>query len=597
MSKFWKLTPVVALATVIALLAAGVLMAYMSEWSYKDQKLNEVTVQAQILGSTVTAALVFNDRDAAQEYVNAVAANPEIRAAAVFQANGDLFAEYRRSPSVKLPDSGKVHGPRFDDDRVDIAAPVLHDGRQIGSVYLQSVVEPVSNRILRYGGIVLLVTMASLVVLVLGAAHAALTRTNAELEDRAGALSVAYAKLQTETQEREKAEEALRQSQKMEAIGQLSGGIAHDFNNLLTIVSGNLQILQRRLRQGRTDVEKYVEFAMDGVNRATNVTQRILAFSRRQSLSPTAVNLNQLVQGMSELIRTSVGELITVETRLAAEGWTRCDVNQMENVLLNLVINARDAMPDGGTLMIETGDVSSDGPLADYGAVPSGDYVQLAVVDTGVGMSDEVRSKALDPFFTTKAEGQGTGLGLSMIYGFVTQSGGHLHIGSEVGKGTAVTVFLPRARSAESDGRSAKTSDAEAARPNGWAPAASADAPTVLIVEDEAYVRMLAVEAVREEGYKMIDESDGKAALAILESDLEVDLMITDVRLPGVNGYQLAKAGMARRPNLKVILLTGFAQESVPEELMLAGAKFLYKPYDVNDLMSCARDLLNEAHA
>jgi signal transduction histidine kinase len=591
MSKFWKLTPAITLATVIALLAAGVLMAYMSEWSYRDQKFDEVTVQAQILGSTVTAALVFNDRDAAQEYVNALAANPEIRAAAIFHQSGDVFAEYRRLPSVVLPKVRPDHGPQFDDDQVDITTPVLHGGRRIGSVYLQSVVEPVSNRILRYGGIVLLVTMASLVVLVLGAAHATLTRTNAELEKRASALSSAYAQLQTETEEREKAEEALRQAQKMEAIGQLSGGIAHDFNNLLTIVSGNLQILRRRLQQGRTDVERYVEFAMDGVNRASNVTQRILAFSRRQPLSPTAVQLNQLVQGMAELIRHSAGELIAVETRLRAEGWTRCDLNQMENVLLNLVINARDAMPDGGTLTIETDDISSDHALTEYGGVPGGDYVRLAVSDTGMGMSDEVRSKALDPFFTTKAEGQGTGLGLSMIYGFVTQSGGHLHIGSEVGRGTNVAIFLPRAPS-PTVVVDAKAAEMEAIGPLRTAGRIATDAPTVLIVEDEEYVRMLAVEAIREEGYKMIDESDGRAALAVLESDRAVDLMITDVRLPGLNGYQLAKVGMARRPKLKVILLTGFAQESVPEELMLAGAKFLYKPYNVGDLVACARDLL-----
>lgn len=592
MLKFWKLTPAVTLATVIALLVAGVLMAYFSERSYREQKINEVSVQAQILASTVTAALVFADREATQEYVNALSANPEVRAAAVFHESGELFASYRRSPLESLPESVQDHEPRFGDDRLYVAKPVLQGDRQIGTVYLRTVVEPVTNRILRYGGIVLLVTMASLVVVVLGSAHATLTRTNAELKKRAGALSHAYAQLQTETEEREKAEEALRQAQKMEAIGQLSGGIAHDFNNLLTIVSGNLQILQRRLRQGRTDVEKYVEFAMDGVNRATSVTQRILAFSRRQPLSPTAVQLNELVAGMADLIRQSAGESIAVETRLHAEGWTRCDINQMENVLLNLVINARDAMLEGGTLTIETEDISRDRALPGYGGIPPDDYVRLSVVDTGTGMSDEVRTKALDPFFTTKAEGQGTGLGLSMIYGFVTQSGGHLHIASGLGTGTNVTMFMPREQYNGHSADDAPSADAGSSRVRGDVFAAFDRAPTVLIVEDEAYVRMLAVEAIRDEGYRMIDESDGKAALALLESDCAIDLMITDVRLPGVNGYQLAKAGMACRPQLKVILVTGFTQESVPEELMRAGAKFLYKPYDVNELASCVRELL-----
>jgi len=253
--------------------------------------------------------------------------------------------------------------------------------------------------------------------------------------------------LQEEMEERRKTEEALRQSHKMEAIGQLSGGIAHDFNNLIMIVKGNLRLLKRRLGAEAENAESYIASADEALDRAAHLTQRILAFSRRQPLTPQRVNLSTLVQGLSELIRHSVGEKVEIVLRLTASWSTLCDINQMENVLLNLAINARDAMPDGGRLVVETRNVTlTEAPADVEGEFVPGDYVALAVIDTGIGMPEDVRRRAVDPFFTTKPQGKGTGLGLSMTFGFVRQSGGYLAIDSTPGRGTAITILMPRDR-------------------------------------------------------------------------------------------------------------------------------------------------------
>jgi len=281
------------------------------------------------------------------------------------------------------------------------------------------------------------VTMGALVIAVLSISQAALTQ-------RAEELSRVNARLKDEMTERQRTEEALHQSQKMEAIGQLSGGIAHDFNNLIMIVKGNLRLLRKRFDPVAHSAGSYIASAEEALDRAAHLTQRILAFSRRQPLSPRPVRLSDLVDGMSELIRHSVGEKIEIETHLNAQWWTRCDVNQMENVILNLAINARDAMPNGGRLVVETSDrhlARTPPGVADF--VP-GDYVALSVRDTGVGMSEEVRERALDPFFTTKPLGKGTGLGLSMTFGYVRQSSGYLRIESRPGEGATVTILMPR---------------------------------------------------------------------------------------------------------------------------------------------------------
>ena len=439
-----KVTPFAALAVAAILLLAGVSIAIYEDNLYRSQQIEQAAVQAHILAASVNAALVFNDDRAAQEYVNALAANPALEAAAVYGTRGALVASYVRRGAPPVPKTVTPAPPHFSDNTVVIAVPVMQGPSTVGAVYLRAITESNQRRVARYGGILLLATMAALVLAVFAGSQQELARANRQLESRATDLAEANSRLYAEMDERAKAEEALRQSQKMEAVGQLSGGIAHDFNNLLTIMRGNLQLLEKRLAQGRTDVQRYLDGANEGFRRAAYLTQRILAFSRRQPLSPQPVNLSSLVSGMMELLRHSVGERVEIDTQLNAGWWTLCDANQMENVIINLAINARDAMPAGGRLTIETDNMHVDAPLADVEGMFGGDYVRLRVSDTGEGMTEEVRQKAIDPFFTTKPQGQGTGLGLSMTFGYIRQSNGFMKIDSDVGKGTTLTVFMPR---------------------------------------------------------------------------------------------------------------------------------------------------------
>jgi signal transduction histidine kinase len=441
----WKLMPPLALTAAMILLAAGVVMAFYQDELYRSRTVRETTAQAEILAATVTAALSFNDQKAALEYVNALSPNPDIEAAAVYDARGSHIAGFYRAGAKPAPPRARPDGaPVFGDNRLVVTVPVIQDSARLGTVYLRVTTESFERRLLRYGAIMLLATMAALVLAVLGAAHRALTRANVELEARASDLAATNVRLQMEMEEREKAEEALRQSQKMEAIGQLSGGIAHDFNNLLTIIKGNLQLLQRRVQQGSHDVQRYIDPAMEGLARGASLTQRILAFSRRQPLSPQPVNLSQLIGDMADLLKHSVGETVMLETHLNSDWWITCDTNQMENVILNLAINARDAMPAGGRLTVETANIHIDAPSRYSEGIGRGDYVRLTIRDTGVGMSEEVRERAIDPFFTTKPPGQGTGLGLSMTFGYIRQSNGHLTIESQLGLGTTITILMPR---------------------------------------------------------------------------------------------------------------------------------------------------------
>jgi signal transduction histidine kinase len=433
----WNPSVFVAMVAAGILLIAGVLMAVYEEQLYRAQQVKSVREQAQILAASVTAAIVFDDRHAAQEYVDALRANPELQAGGVYDGSGRLLAGFARH-GAGLQNAASVDGARLGEGFVDISVPASQGGAKVGTVMLRAVTEPVERRYARYGGLILLVTMGALVIAVLSFSQAALGR-------RAQQLSSMNIRLQEEMEERRKTEEALRQSHKMEAVGQLSGGIAHDFNNLIMIVKGNLRLLKRKIGAEAEAAGTYIASAEAALDRATHLTQRILAFSRRQPLTPQRVNFSTLAQGLSQLIRHSVGEQVDIVMRLNGEWSTLCDVNQMENVILNLAINARDAMPDGGRLTIETRDVTlKDPPPEVEGELVPGDYVALAVADTGTGMPDDVRRRAVDPFFTTKPQGKGTGLGLSMTFGFVRQSGGYLVIESAPGRGTTITILMPR---------------------------------------------------------------------------------------------------------------------------------------------------------
>ena len=389
--------------------------------------------------------------------------------------------------------------------------------------------------------------------------------------------------------ERKHAEEALRQSQKMEAVGQLTGGIAHDFNNLLTGIIGSLELLEVRLRQGRTsEIHRYVGAAQGASKRAAALTHRLLAFSRRQTLDPKPTDVNRLVMDMEELIRRTVGPQITLEVVTAVGLWSALiDASQLESALLNLCINARDAMPEGGRITIETANKWLDDHAAKERDLPPGQYLSLCVTDTGSGMTPDVIARAFDPFFTTKPIGQGTGLGPSMVYGFVRQSGGQVRIYSEVGCGTTMCLYLPRHYGSSSE------------IPTITAPTASARVPTgktVLIVDDEPSVRMLVTEVLEDLGYSPIEASDGPAGLRILESDATVDLLISDVGLPGgINGRQLADAARITRPELKVLFITGYAENAIIGSGHLApGMRVLTKPFVVETLANRIQDMIGD---
>ena len=392
------------------------------------------------------------------------------------------------------------------------------------------------------------------------------------------------------TRELETAQEALRQAQKMEAVGQLTGGIAHDFNNLLTGVIGSLDMMQRRMAKGETDkIERYATTAMTAANRAAALTHRLLAFSRRQPLDPRPVNANRLVTGMEELLRRTIGESIQLEIVTAGGLWqTLCDPHQLESAVLNLAINARDAMPDGGRLTIETCNAHLDSAYAAKRRdVVPGQYICVCVTDTGTGMSKDTIEKAFEPFFTTKPIGQGTGLGLSMIYGFTRQSEGYARIYSEVGEGTTIKLYLPRyygeAEAAEeSPGESTDAHRAEAGE-------------VVLVVEDETAVRDLVVDVLEELGYRAVEAADGPAGLKLLQSKMRLDLLVTDIGLPGLNGRQLADAAREHRPDLKVLFMTGYAENAtIANGFLEPGMEMITKPFAIEALVTRIRDMIEK---
>jgi PAS domain S-box-containing protein len=401
---------------------------------------------------------------------------------------------------------------------------------------------------------------------------------------------IGFAKVTRDLTEERAAEERARQSQKMEGIGQLTGGVAHDFNNLLTIIIGNLEAMQRHLGEGTSDRERLarsVDNAMRGARRAESLTQRLLAFSRQTPLEPKPVDLGRLVTGMSDLLRRTLGEQVVVETVLTGGVWrAHADPNQLEVAIVNLAVNARDAMPGGGRLTIETANIHLDEQYAATQAeVVPGQYVMLAVTDSGIGMTSEVKARAFDPFFTTKDVGHGTGLGLSQVYGFVKQSRGHVKIYSEVGEGTTIKIYLPRdhAEAAEDD---------EAPAPR---VARGSRHEVILVVEDDADVRSYSSETLRELGYEVVEAPHARAALHLLEGRPEVALLFTDIGLPGgMNGRQLAEAARARRPNLKVLFTTGYARNAIVHDGRLdPGVELLPKPFTQAALAAKLRDILD----
>jgi PAS domain S-box-containing protein len=399
------------------------------------------------------------------------------------------------------------------------------------------------------------------------------------VRDEKGALT-GFIKITRDMTERRNFEEQLRQSQKMEAIGQLTGGVAHDFNNLLTIILGNLE---SALRSDALDAQlrRRLEQAQEGAERGATLTRQLLAFSRRQPLNPRTLNVEQLVVGMGELLQRTLGESVAVRTSLFGRCPCEVDSHQLESAILNLAVNARDAMPDGGTLSLDVSNMQVDRKMVGDG-LASGEFVVISVSDTGCGMSPEVKDRALEPFFTTKPVGQGTGLGLSQVYGFVKQSGGHVAIYSESNQGTTIRIYLPRSPGAASKRMRARPSDNRGGD------------ETILLVEDEEGVRTYCAEILREFGYHVVEAACASSALQQLESDSTVDLLVTDLGLPGVDGSELARRVQSLRPHLPVLFISGYAASTILQRGRIPpDAQLLEKPFARADLAKRVREVLN----
>jgi len=492
----------------------------------------------------------------------------------------DTLAQYRSGDvtgamAIVKSDRGKV--------AMDRIRTIVADMRRDISAGLQLRLDA-SARIdgwLNYASLAALLAVAALGLYGVSDARRRM-RTVTEAHD---SLTASNAALKAEIAGRETAEAQIRQMQKMEAVGQLTGGIAHDFNNMLAVIMSAMNLAQRKLARGDVDIGKFIDSAIDATSRAASLTARLLAFSRQQPLSPQVLDANRMVGGMSDLLRRTLGETIEIETVLAGGLWrTSADPSQLENAVINLAVNARDAMPEGGKLTIETANCHlDDSYAARHAEVPAGQYVLIAVTDTGTGMGADVIGRAFDPFFTTKATGKGTGLGLSQVFGFVKQTGGHVKIYSEPGQGTTVKVYLPRFFG--------EGGEEVAAAPTGRK---EATGEVILVVEDDERVRVGTVETLRELGYTVVHSADAADALRKLEATPEIALLFTDIVMPVTNGRKLAEAALEKRPGLKVLFTTGFTRNAVVHNGVLDhGVNFIAKPFTIDQIAAKLREVLD----
>ena len=561
--------PVVALVSLLILLVAGVAIAVVNEQTLKVQTAREAGAQADLLASAVSGALAFDDREAAQDYVDAVQVNPSVLAAAVYDENGRMVASFvRDGETIFHGAASSERATLFDDGRLLVARPVEEAGQRLGVVHLKLLETPRAQRFGRYAGLLLVLGLAALVVVVLAVAQGALRRANHQLADRAAELVRANSLLQQQMIEREKAEEALRQSQKMEAIGRLTGGIAHDFNNLLMVASSGIELLDR------TDDPKRRESLSAGVKQAVErgaaLTRQLLAFSRRSPLKAEVLDARAHIEGLRFLLERSLREDIEVVLDLPRDLWpVEADRGELELALLNLAVNARDAMPQGGRLIISASNVKGEGE--------SGDMVCLRIADTGGGMPEAVALRVFEPFFTTKEVGRGTGLGLSQVYGFVKSSGGEISVESREGQGTTFTVCLPR-----TDKTPAPPSEALAG-PAGGAARVGDFNGRLLLVEDDDAVATGVGHMLDDLGYSHVRVANAAEALEVLDQDPGFDLIFSDMVMPGeMDGLGLAQEVRRRLPSTPVLLTTGFSEAA--SAATGEAFRLLPKPYGIDSL-------------
>ena len=554
----------VAWASAVALLAIGALLAGRTELSYRSQAQRQAEVQADILAASVSAALAFDDSTAMREYLDALRVNRRLAAAAIYDAAGEAVVVFHRPGAAPPPAHVEVLSSRFSHRHVTVTRPVAQQGQRLGAVYLETLPEPWTSVLGRHSSLALLTVLAFLLLGVVTAAAS-------QLQARARLLAEANDRLRQEMAARSAAEEALRQSQKMEALGQLTGGIAHDFNNLLQVVQGAFELIRRKA----DDTARVGTWAQNGIaaaERGASLTRQLLAFSRSQKLELRPFVVADLIGEMRELLVRTLGPDIKLSVELQeGRAMVMSDRTQLELAVLNLAINARDAMPAGGGLTIRTRlrSVPPGDPM-----LAAGEYVELSVADTGQGMSREVAERAFDPFFTTKGVGKGTGLGLSQVYGVARQAGGAAQIDSELGRGTVVRLMLLRSSAA------ADVAPGPGEPPPILAPAAGR---TVLVVDDEAPVRALAAETLELLGYRVLQADSGAAALAVLEREVP-DLMLFDYAMPDMNGAELAGLVRARLPDVPIVFASGHADTAAVEAALGGQATILRKPFNMETL-------------
>lgn len=562
----------------VALLAVGVLLGARAEAVYRGEAARAATVQADILAASVTAALAFDDRPTMREYVDALRADRRVAAAGVYNAAGRPLVVYARRATLQPPTQLGAPGASYDRGAVKVTVPVSEQGVMMGAVYLETVPEPFTALLGRHSGLALLTVMAFLLLGVI-------TRAAFQLQRRAGELAEANQRLTVEMRERARAEEALRQSQKMEALGQLTGGIAHDFNNLLQVVQGAFELIRRKPEE-TAKVTGWAENGLQAAERGASLTRQLLAFSRAQKLELRPFMVSELIADMRELLTRTLGSEIDLEFRLGDDAVpVLSDRTQLELAVLNLAINARDAMPDGGRLTITTRvvEIAPGHPM-----LAPDTYVELRVADTGAGMAREVAERAFDPFFTTKGVGKGTGLGLSQVYGVARQAGGEARIESEAGRGATVIMLLRRSTQAAPG-----ASPEEAERTPVLAPAGGA---TVMVVDDDNDVRSLVRDSLELLGYRVVSCDSGAAALEALDK-VRPDLVLMDFAMPGMNGAEAAGLARQKWSELPIVFASGYADTAAVESALGGRAVILRKPFEMDELARVVAEALAPAAA
>jgi signal transduction histidine kinase/ActR/RegA family two-component response regulator len=553
------------------LVLAGLVIGLFNERAYQAGRMQALTAQAEVLAATVEPAVVFFDRAAAAELVGALEADPQIDAVGVYDASGVKIAELGRAPARSAPPSGVGANLAPLARRHAVTAPIMHEGKAIGRVYLHSAPDPAVLVVQRHAGIALLMITAVLLVALARGARDSELRAAREAGLRADELARLNADLEQQVQRREAAEDALHQAQKMETLGQLTGGIAHDFNNLLQTVQGALDVISKR-PDDLERVQRWSRIGLDAAERGARLTSQLLAFSRSQKLEMRPIDVGAVIHRLHELLPTVLGG--GVEVQFQTDGDERpvvADAVQLELAVLNLCINARDAMPNGGRILVS---VLSEHIEDDLELSP-GPYLRLSVADNGVGMPADVKARAFDPFFTTKGVGKGTGLGLAQVYGIAKQSGGLARIESSAGRGTTVTILLPQIlKGLQDDAPASATPD-----PEGGASA------RVLVIDDDEGVRAFICDVLDLNGYDCLAAKDGEAGLSLLARE-SVDLMVVDYAMPGMSGAEVAAAALALRPGLPIIIASGYAESAALEEALGRPVDLLRKPFDSSALLA-----------